>query len=151
METLRVIFLDVDGVVCTRRSFLSNDREGSVWNTWDEVGCQAIRRACSKGIKLVVSSTWRKFENDLWPKMEQHGLKDFVYFPDWKTKVLGPRGAEIGEWLSRHPEVTDFKILDDDSDMLDSQRTHFIKTDALEGMTSDNIKKLLNWSGALKA
>ena len=47
----------------------------------------------------------------------------------------GCRGDEIQDWLDRYPEVTGYCILDDDSDMLDSQLRNFVQTDMDYGLT----------------
>ena len=39
-----------------------------------------------------------------------------------------PRGKEIQQWLDEHPEVTNYVIFDDDSDMLEHQMNNFICT-----------------------
>lgn len=51
------------------------------------------------------------------------------------------RGEEIKRWLDEHDEVENYIILDDDSDMLNEQLTHFVQTDTYEGIT-DREKKL---------
>lgn len=150
----KILFLDVDGVICTRRSHLAFGKEGSGWFHWDPVGCAAIIKACAKGVRLVVSSTWRKdmHKDELDANFKTHGFLPEYLHPDWRTRdLMRGRGADIDDWLARHPEIQNYKILDDDSDMLEHQLSHFIQTDGEEGMTSDNIKKLLNWSGALKS
>jgi hypothetical protein len=39
-----------------------------------------------------------------------------------------PRGVEIQQWLDEHPDVTNYVILDDDSDMLEHQMKNFVVT-----------------------
>lgn len=57
---------------------------------------------------------------------------------DWRTKNIRSderRGGEVKEWLSRHPEVVDYVILDDDRDFTAEQKTnHCVFTDDIEGM-----------------
>ncbi len=91
--------------------------------------------------------------DDFWSQWFKNGLEEsFFWDRDWMTDITdNSRGEEIKAWLDRHPEVTDFKILDDVNDMMEYQQSHCIYTDAEDGMTSDNIKKLLNWSGVWKA
>lgn len=160
---MNIIFLDVDGVLCTRRSHLAYGKEGGIWNAWDPLACAALLRAIQGKLrpKIVVSSTWRFYPDDFWGNCEEYGLTDPVgerefFHDDWRTKDLrhGPdicRGHEIQEWLSRHPEVESYVIIDDDSDLLDEQRERHIHTDPENGMQSDHIKRLLNWSGAWKS
>ena len=59
---MKIIFLDIDGVLCTSRSHLAKHGKG-IMDEWDDVGALAIYRACKFGenVKIVVSSTWRKF------------------------------------------------------------------------------------------
>jgi hypothetical protein len=60
---MKIIFLDIDGVLCTSRSHLSKHGRGGLMDAWDDVGALAIKRACEFGtnVKIVISSTWRKF------------------------------------------------------------------------------------------
>lgn len=45
------------------------------------------------------------------------------------------RGHEIQDWLDRHPEVTNWVALDDDSDFLDSQLRNLVQADGTIGLT----------------
>ena len=54
----------------------------------------------------------------------------------------GVRGHEIQEWLDKHPEVTRYAILDDDSDMLPEQMPNFFKTTFQNGLIEDIAKKV---------
>jgi hypothetical protein len=153
---MKILLLDVDGVLCTRRSFLAYDKEGGMWFSWDQLACDVIRTCASYGVMIVVSSTWRKPKNEpeLISQLHRYGFtRSMLFMPDWKTPILpsGVRGEEIQAWLDAHPDIKDYKILDDDCILLDDQEKHWIQTDPDGGMTSDNIKKLLNWAGALKS
>lgn len=53
------------------------------------------------------------------------------------------RGVEIDRWLREHQDVTNYIILDDDSDMLLSQKKHFIKTHALNGICKKDVEKAI--------
>jgi len=44
-------------------------------------------------------------------------------------------------WLDQHPEVNNYLILDDDSNMLEEQLPHFVKTSLISGMNYDNFIK----------
>ena len=64
--------------------------------------------------------------------------------------VVNPRvtpGGRTGEWLSRHPEVERYAIVDDDSDMLPEQMPFFVRTSAetggLKKRHADRLIKLL--------
>ena len=45
----------------------------------------------------------------------------------------------IEKYLDKHKEITEYVILDDDSDMLPEQKGHFVKVDAKKGLTMRNI------------
>lgn len=96
------------------------------------------------GVKIVVSSTWRLGETPetlakiLHPsKIVGDAIIDTTPSFRWikGNQELGKatRGHEIQDWLDRHPEVTHYVIIDDDRDMLDSQRDNFVNTSSLHG------------------
>lgn len=153
----KAIFLDVDGVLCTARSYFAYDipRKHRMWNSWDELACTTLREVCKKGIQIVVSSTWRQplHEVELKEHMTKHGLIEFLRLPDWKTPDLfgEGRGLEIKDYLSHNPDIEDYKILDDVDQFLEEQANKVILTDPENGMSAENIRKLYRWSGVLKA
>lgn len=124
---MNVVFLDFDGVVnipMWRRSVsgefdcdYSTPQKGVV-NHYQAI--QWVSEFCQKyGYDIVVSSTWRYFEEFDYAKCLYHsGLRNSI-------KVLGAtpinregqRGDEITAWLNEHPEVENYLIFDDDSDM----------------------------------
>jgi hypothetical protein len=50
------------------------------------------------------------------------------------------RGHEIDAWLQEHPDVENYVILDDDSDILDHQMSHHVHTNGELGVTLEDIK-----------
>ena len=131
---MKVLFLDIDGVLAIFRTWMIY---GSVFHgdknlktKLDPYGLEFIRKLEKLGVKIVLSSTWRKFVQ----------LKDFskdtgINFYD-KTDILNTiRGDEVKEWLDRHQEVTHFCILDDPTDMLFEQRNNFVQTSVETGVT----------------
>ncbi len=155
---MKILFLDIDGVLTSGRVHLAY-RKGGIWTDFDPIGVSALLKVCETGVKLVISSTWRKFPDHLWREMEKNDLKQYVYFPDWKTTDLGynpatgsdyQRGDEIKEYLGRHPEIDSYRILDDNSDMDALPSKKLILTDGENGITTQNILKLYRWSGVMK-
>jgi hypothetical protein len=62
-------------------------------------------------------------------------------------RVWQKRGEEIEDYLNKHTEVENYCIIDDDSDMLEEQLSHFLRTNYHEGLTKDHIvliKNILN-------
>lgn len=166
----RIMFLDIDGVVCTMRSHLAFGDKRGLMEAWDITVCQMIRQLCEDfGFKIVISSCWRS-QNRV-EKLRSHlcvyGLIEHLYEGkgerkkwfygqekqswEWRTKYLYDknknhmkRGYEIKEWLKRHPFVSDYIIVDDDSDMLDKQMNHFYKTDSQEGFGAKHYMDIFN-------
>ncbi len=160
---MNIIFLDIDGVLCTTRTCVAQrlgDPVSGRFREFDIVGCGLIRTICHKSdAKIVISSTWRLgaditgknkegFKSSLHDNLEEGGLIQYIH-EDWRTKDLRFstediwRGHEIQEWLGRHPEVKKYVILDDDCDMLLEQKPYFVNTDANNGITYEDYKKII--------
>jgi hypothetical protein len=94
---------------------------------------------CNKtDTKICISSVWK---NHFGRKGEMRSEKDwdkaltlFGFKPNTFVGLTGERrklrGEEIKEWLDQHTEVTDYAILDDDSDMLENQFSKFHHCDS---------------------
>lgn len=130
---MKVLFLDIDGV-CNSRRFA--EAGNSLWNNTDPVASALVKRIIAEtGCKVVLSSTWR-----MYPESRQAVRDQVCDYIDCtidlqrgaKRNVVD-RGHEVKEWLDRHPEVTQYAILDDDSDFLPDQ--WLFKTTFLEGLT----------------
>ena len=140
-----VLFLDIDGV-CNSSEFVTSPRNKKIGGM---IGIDPLPAVLVKmlvqdtGCLVVLSSTWRL--NAMTRQDVREQVIDFIDItPDFYDK---PRGAEIQDWLDKHPEVTCYAILDDDSDMLDSQLPNFFKTTWAEGLTreiADKVKEHLN-------
>lgn len=130
---MRIVFLDIDGVIVTarsqfaRRSAIAADREaGAILET--------IARAAPAA--FVVSSTWREGETRLGfqRRLGDLGMSADLLHEDWATPILGgDRQREIDDWLSRHPEVTHHAILDDGIG-LDDASPHLVRTEFDDGL-----------------
>lgn len=151
---MRVILLDIDGVLCTSRSHLCLGKTGYMLD-WDPVGCGFIREACkTTGAKLVISSTWRKDHNlvDLFPRLKEFGLWEHLYCDpgesdDWRTAILSSgRHYEISLWLNEHP-VESFAIIDDNDVFHGQLKEKLVLTDFEDGISSKNYRDLMNLFG----
>ena len=130
-EVTKVAFPDFDGVfTCTGRSLLMKQE-------YDPIAAGLISRVLKEGdYRIVVSSTWRIGATflELATYLKVMNIRVQLH-EDFSTKRLqcGQRGYEIQEWLCRHPEVTEYVIIDDDADMLPEQFVNFIQCDNREG------------------
>lgn len=145
---MKIIFLDIDGVLCNRRSLMRKQRIKRM-NMLDRDCVARLDALCAAGgkdVRIVISSTWRKYHprEDIAEHLEHHGLRHGLVHEDWRTIVLeGFRGDEIAEWLSRHPEVTSFIILDDDSDFLDEQLPRHVQSSFEPGFTEADLERAM--------
>lgn len=137
-----MIFLDVDGVIVTPRSHRALGK-GWLKRAPDPVAIGFLNRiARETGAAMVVSSTWRKDGPSFLRQLRHWGYDGRVH-EDWRTDELpGLRGDQIQRWLDKHPEVTRFAILDDDSDMLPTQMPNFVKTHYEDGMSLQHYESL---------
>jgi len=143
-----ILFLDVDGVLNHRAIFLGK-RSGP---PLCPAAIARLRRVVDLAkCSVVLSSTWRTLDlyveqlraaggfpnpHSDWRTVEMHGrVENGIIIPD-------PRGAEIAEWLSRHPEVTQYAIVDDDGDMLPEQMPYFVQTSFDAGLTDEHAARL---------
>jgi hypothetical protein len=133
-----IIFLDIDGVLCTHRCAAALGEKGLMANL-DPIALAFLNRLCQEyDIRVVISSTWRKgkdrrhFYELFMASGNLHLARALDY--NWCTiNTGGCRGDEIQEWLDRC-KWDGYTIIDDDSDMLEHQKDHFIKTNNRNGM-----------------
>jgi hypothetical protein len=104
-------------------------------------------------IKICVSSVWKNHFGDkvgdkyrIRPEWWIDALTKLGFKPDTFVGITGNRkklrGEEIQEWLDKHPEVTDYAILDDDSDMLEHQFNKFHHCDGWFGMSPNHLYRI---------
>ena len=138
-ESVKIIFLDIDGVLCTTRSQIAFGPR-----KWDQVACGLIKNICKYcDYKIVCSSSWRFDKEGAKAFFEDYGLNKFLH-PDWTTvlKELENRGQEIQQWIDIH-NVDDCLIIDDNRDMLESQMDRLILTNPKNGLTTENYEKMV--------
>ena len=145
---MKVIFLDIDGVLNNQNhilklfNLLGREQYFTIVRAlhatpFDYRSCLLLKQLIIKlDLKVILSSTWRCNANskDLIKKYAGIEILD-------STPILssGIRGEEIQQYLNSHKEITNYVILDDDSDMLESQMKHFVKVDSKVGLTIKEI------------
>lgn len=147
---VRVLFLDVDGVLNSNRTLLASGNFPHPHNyeqrreMFDWAAIKMLQGLCRAGnLKVVLSSSWRYGADAEW--LAKFG--EFLGLPivdktptDWRPQQT--RGHEIKAWLDNHVECTHYAIVDDDGDMLPEQKTQFVQTRHEDGLTWAPFNKL---------
>jgi hypothetical protein len=128
---MKVLFLDVDGVLNKQDDYkVLRNGDGHLYLNWDML--ETLQKIVEDtGCKVVLSSVWRIL------KENQDFIKEHVEIFGMTDKITDAyrRGGQIQRWLNVHPDVEVYAIVDDDSDMLDSQLPHFFQTELAHGLT----------------
>ena len=151
MPYRRVLFLDIDGVVLPDMANFLPHQTRPILSQFDPCAVALLNRACHhRKYKIVIHSSWLRFGN---PSMEgtvldhciSQGLKA-GHFHDTEPMASGEihwRYDRIDDWLSRHPEVNRFWILDDTPpDDGYPRKKHWIACDPDEGITMEVYRKI---------
>lgn len=106
---------------------------------------QWLSEACQKfDYDIVVTSTWRLHDNYK-ECLINGGLRPGIEILGCTERFGGlPRGAEIDAYIINHPEILYYIIVDDEADILEHQRDHFIQTNDSFGFGLDDFKKFEN-------
>lgn len=161
--TLRVLFLDVDGVLNSNAYLAANpgafDRGGpeGYLSMFDDAACARLEVVTRvTGAKIVISSSWRfvhtlgQMRGYLAAKGVTAEVIDFTpigYNPDlpgddsFGTKMTC-RGHEIAAWVDAHPELDAYAVVDDNSDM-DGVRDRFVQTTWERGLLDEHMLPLV--------
>lgn len=153
---MKVIFLDIDGVLNSEEfaiwcnEFPDFVREGG--SNWvDPKAVRMITSLCEEhDVKLVISSSWRLFDTT-------STIEHFKNYRDLTPlckyivgvtprnsddRIWESRGEEIQQYLDSHPEVENYVIVDDDNDMLESQKDHFVRCNYVFGLIPSRVEKM---------
>lgn len=144
---MKIIFLDFDGVITTYQS---------KWKI-DMNKVKIINNICdSTDAKIVVISSWRigyrgvvsafqEYLKQYFIKHEYEGIFKYI-FDKFINNIVGMtesgscRGNEIKFYMNERPDIENYVIVDNDSDMLDEQLFNFVQTDTYEGITERDAK-----------
>lgn len=143
---MKVIFLDIDGVLCCARSCVAHGGYPAAgnpvsWGKFDEVAIKLLQEAMRKtGAIVVLSSNWRSTVN-LEALQWRLGIR--IESTTREGTEAEPRGAQIHDWLIRHSGVESYAILDDDEDMLPDQMPHLCLTSKRNGFLLGHYEELL--------
>ena len=151
---MKVIFLDMDGVMNSGEWWYSGDRP--------KCGVDAIDRAAvvlledmlrrDDGIHVVISSAWRIIHPrpKILAALVRHGLPEdlcgrFIGMTRLEPHRKEERIHEIEAWLDEHGEVTHWAVLDDNG--LGEDTVHLVQTDFETGLRWRHVRCVLELLG----
>lgn len=169
MKKRKILFLDIDGVLnterhheyCNENGIDNSDEYGYLF---DPIAVKNLTTIVNETeADIVISSSWKFYGLssllDMWSDRALPG-RIIGITPDAEVdkillnadlehmENLKCRGTEIKQWLSAHGKnVSQYAILDDLQDILPEQRSHFVQTSPIVGITeedADRIIKILN-------
>jgi hypothetical protein len=135
---MRILFLDIDGVLNSERTCLAFNGYPRSFSAadlvkFDWVAVAMVRKLCAwAGCYVVWSTSWR-YEHRADVMAEVFDLPVAGATPT--DSYFTTRGAEIAAWLAVHPEVTHYAIVDDIQAFLPEQQAHVVITDDKLGLT----------------
>ena len=129
---MKVIFLDIDGVLNTDRAIRQRKNQNNDQIHFDEEAMKNLNEIIkTTKSKIVISSTWRihqNTENPLWiaiiENFKRYKIDSEIISTTEKYEngsPQNPRWKEIKNWLESNKEkdITSFLILDDEWNMED--------------------------------
>lgn len=133
----KIIFLDIDGVLNCNKT---TRRTMSGYTFIGNRQLKNLKRIINATqAKIVLSSDWRYDRDDpryngdyleLKAELMRYGIQFYGFTPEIPS---AHRGAEIAQWLAAHPEVSNFVILDDRTD-IEPNKDHWVQTTMSHGL-----------------
>ncbi len=168
---MKVIFLDMDGVMNSHQFFSTSSHDPSIDGDGPAngfgFGAAQIDPAAvallnqlveAADAYIVISSSWRH----IWPfqevaeMLEQRGFKHadrVIGQTPQMSQAADSRGAEVREWLDLGRErmvadpdqepTTSYVILDDCDEFDHEQRQRFVRTSAQTGLTAKDVQRAI--------
>ena len=143
---MKVIFLDIDGVLNNARS----NEESLTFPSIDEDNLQHLKRTIdATNASIVLTSTWKEDYQD------NDAIRSFInekvpVFDTTHDKILN-RGKGILNYLSAHRDVEGFVVLDDEAyDFVECGLVdHCVKTSYGCGLTEMDAERAIRILGRL--
>ncbi|KAL3935614.1 MAG: hypothetical protein SGBAC_008896 [Bacillariaceae sp.] len=160
-SSLKVIFLDIDGVLLPFPQ--KEPPEDTLFPTNTMKALDHLLKATQA--QLVLSSTWRaqdQFVQDILDDFEKHGLGVTEFHGMTDKHYHSERQWEIHRWLSQHDDIQKVCWLAlDDEELLEGEENeklasvfqgHVIKTVSSIGLTKEDVVRGIQlWQAQLKS
>lgn len=159
---MKVIFLDIDGVINSNFWLESHQQEISDGTLIDKEKIELVAKIVNKTeATLVMHSGWRFwFDNTMKPIRKEaqnlidllldSGLSIYAMTPDLTTEEIRKskmfskvKASEIFLWLEQNPNVDKWIVLDDIDLHNDDLATRQVRTNAEVGITEKDVDKAI--------
>lgn len=137
----KILFLDIDGVLAGEDWFVRRKHGG------DFIDPEKVALINCIDCEIVISSSWGEDGGRTEKYLRDKGLKlpiigyteHYEIGRDWIV-----RGNSIQKWLQDNMKDSNYQyaIVDDNSDMLLSQKDHLVQTNEEYGLTIDDVEKI---------
>lgn len=137
----KILFLDIDGVLAGYDWFAKREHGG------DYIDPDNVNLLNLIDCEIVISSSWGEDGGRTERYLRDKGLKlpiigyteHYEIGRDWIV-----RGNSIQKWLQDNMKDSDYQyaIVDDNADMLLSQKDHLVQTNEEYGLTIDDVEKI---------
>lgn len=147
---MKVIFLDIDGVLNSAKYLLNRDGSGVAI---DPVRMTLLKRITdATAAKIVLSTSWREHWSKDLTECDSTGVLINDIFAQYDLQILDKtpelrtrREVEIKNWLDCHSEVQNFLVLDDGLLSATYLKGHFIKTSYyFDGLDENDVQRAID-------
>ena len=154
---MKVIFLDIDGVLNSQMLIEKNENEKI-----DIAAVKLLKNLVDKsGAVVVMSSGWKLWFDEnmvtddaeaqyLYDILFQYGVEIYSKTPDFSTDEIRTKrtfsevkAKEIIAWLEKHCDVDKYVILDDLNLKNDQINANLVQTDGRVGITEEDIMRAM--------
>lgn len=149
---MRVIFLDIDGVLNSEewdkyvQSFTYGARFNSCYLLSQEMILRLQNVVFQTNAEIVLTSSWRTNERAMDALRRQLSLYHLSIRDSTVSYAYGNRVDEVKLWLESHSNVTSYVIVDDYDDGFSNDEVliaHFVQTNYFQGLTSEEAEKIV--------
>ena len=146
---MKVIFLDFDGVLNCERYVKQSEQFGVII---DPEKLKLVKKIVdATGAKIVLSTSWREHWDKASEGCDKIGLQINEIFASADIEIFDKipeinlrRAFQIDCWLSEHPDVTDFVVIDDEFIGADFMNDRFVKTsNYIDGLEEKDVIKAI--------
>ena len=141
----KYLFLDIDGVLNSARTFASS--QGRLLGRYfldREMIARLDQLLEATGAHVVISSCWRQGDGGegVARILRACGMRHADRIVGETARLDGIRGTEIADWMRDRWDVQAFAIVDDDNDM-GPLSPHLVQTSWQDGLQEEHVRRLI--------